>query len=76
MSAPAAKAYRWTPEHEAEAAEAVTRIADAEHRMAEATKARDEAVREALAAGVPAATVGAAYRLTRSRVYQIRDGRR
>lgn len=69
-------ATTWTAAHEAEAAEAVTRIADAEYRLAEAASARDEAVRQALAGGVPVATLAAAYRLTRSRVYQIRDGRR
>ena len=76
MTTKTAKAYRWTPEHEAEAAEAVVKVADAEYRLSEATRQRDEAVREALGAGVPVALVAVAYRLTRSRVYQIRDGRR
>lgn len=40
------------------------------------TAARDDAIREALAAGVPVSGIVRAAGLTRARVYQIRDGRR
>lgn len=37
---------------------------------------RDQLVRDALAAGIPASTVAAAAGLSKPRMYQIRDGRR
>lgn len=65
--------YRWTPEREAEAAEVVVKVADAQYRLAEATRHRDDAVRQALAEGVPVDLVATVYRLTRTQVRQLRQ---
>lgn len=66
----------WTLEHEAEAVRLLVKISQAEEAMAQAVRHRDEAVRQMLDEGVPVTVVAAALGLTRSRVYQIRDGRR
>lgn len=45
-------------------------------RLDELTRARDELVREALAADVPAKDIAAVLGVSPQRIYQIRDGRR
>ncbi len=56
--------------------EAVRALQEAEAAVARATQARDEAVRKAIADGVPVATLAEQAGLSKARVYQIRDGRR
>lgn len=70
------KMTTWTPEREAEATRISAAIIDAQWALAEATQARNEAIRAMLAEGVGVSDVSQRFGLTRSRVYQIRDGRR
>ncbi|OBA51628.1 hypothetical protein A5789_27210 [Nocardia sp. 852002-51101_SCH5132738] len=51
-------------------------IADAMERMDSALDDRDAAIRRAIRKGVPVREIAAAARLSRERIYQIRDGRR
>lgn len=66
----------WTPQREAEAKRVRVAIAKAEADVAARVAQRDNLVRSMLAEGVRVATLAEAFGLTRSRVYQIRDGRR
>ena len=56
--------------------EAATAVSAATEKLEQKKEARDAAVREAIEAGIPAKSVGAASGLSLARVYQIRDGRR
>lgn len=55
---------------------AAGRRSEARAIAASAEDHRDQLVREALAAGIPAAAVATAARLSKPRMYQIRDRRR
>jgi len=48
----------------------------AAHKLSLAETARDEAIRAAITAGYPVIGIANAARLSRARIYQIRDGRR
>lgn len=50
--------------------------ADAEHDAVKHAADRDDAIRQAIAAGVPVAQIAEAAGIKPARVYQIRDGRR
>jgi hypothetical protein len=71
-----------SPRAAAEAIDATTaarlhrEVRAAEVALAEATERRDDAVRALLAQGFSAPALASSLGLTRSRVYQIRDGRR
>jgi len=56
--------------------EAVDALRQAEEVVAEATRRRDDAVRRAIADGVPVASIAEQAGLSKARVYQIRDHRR
>ena len=56
--------------------EAVVALRQAEEVVAEATRRRDDAVRRAIADGVPVTTIAEQAGLSKARVYQIRDHRR
>lgn len=51
-------------------------VADAATAIRDAENHRDDLIRQAIAAGVPVIAIGKRADLSRSRVYQIRDGRR
>ncbi|MFH9426032.1 hypothetical protein [Streptomyces sp. NPDC017529] len=51
-------------------------VAVAASRIGQAEEARDQAIRDALAAGHPVTAIANAANLSRARIYQIRDGRR
>lgn len=54
----------------------LTDVIAAAHKLSLAETARDEAIRAAVAAGYPVIGIANAARLSRARIYQIRDGRR
>lgn len=56
--------------------EAVAALRQAEEVVAEATRRRDDAVRGAIADGVPVTAIAEQAGLSKARVYQIRDHRR
>lgn len=58
------------------AADDLSRVAVAASRIGQAEEARDQAIRDALAAGHSVIAIANAASLSRARIYQIRDGRR
>ena len=56
--------------------EAVDARRQAEQAVAEATRRRDDAVRQAIGDGVPVTAIADRAGLSKARVYQIRDHRR
>jgi hypothetical protein len=55
---------------------ALTDVIAAAHKLTLAETARDDAIRAAIAAGYPVIGIANAARLSRARIYQIRDHRR
>jgi hypothetical protein len=55
---------------------ALTDVIATAHRLSLAETARDDAIRAAIAAGYPVIGIANAARLSRARIYQIRDHRR
>lgn len=66
----------WTPERQRQANRLLGPVVAADAALAEATTKRDEGIRAMLTDGASVADVAQAFAMTRSRVYQIRDGRR
>jgi hypothetical protein len=56
--------------------QAVEALREAEEVVAEATRARDDRVRQAIADGVAVVSIAETTGLSKARVYQIRDHRR
>lgn len=58
------------------ATDELSQVAVASSRIGQAEEARDQAIRDALAAGHSVISIAEAAGLSRARIYQIRDGRR
>jgi hypothetical protein len=56
--------------------DAIAEVAAATERHSRAAGERDNAIRAAIAVGVPVPTLVTVTGLSRSRIYQIRDGKR